>query len=165
MRIADAIFDTSTAAILNVEQSLKLGWMPPETARFTTLRPLQWRLENDLNEAREMFGFWTFTLDKEPYLLLMKPGFRWSASIPKLVPRWILDESDWEVYFPSAPHDLLYQLQPSILGGRAQADRIMIEAMASPGVSASWRKRLYVRAALKLGGWHAWNQHKRVPVT
>lgn len=52
-------------------------------------------------------------------------------------------------------HDYLYASQTT---SRAEADAIFLEAMASCGVR--WSQRWAMYAAVRIGGWLAWNDRK-----
>ena len=53
-------------------------------------------------------------------------------------------------------HDYLYAKG---LFTRSESDAILEEAMKSLGVS--WWRRKSVKAGLKMGGWVAWNKHRK----
>jgi len=53
-------------------------------------------------------------------------------------------------------HDYLYATG---LFTRSESDAILEEAMKSLGVS--WWRRKSVKAGLKMGGWVAWNKHRK----
>jgi hypothetical protein len=53
-------------------------------------------------------------------------------------------------------HDYLYAVQPM---SRAEADAIFLEAMEAVGVN--WLRRKAMYAAVRTGGWVAWNERKK----
>lgn len=59
-------------------------------------------------------------------------------------------------------HDALYFYGVTAPGGRqvtrAEADRVMLEAMKVEGVPRRWRWPIY--AGVRLGGWMGWNRYR-----
>ncbi len=58
---------------------------------------------------------------------------------------------------PAVVHDWLYY---AALVSRKTADRVLLEAMVDIGLP-SWR-RWPIYWGVRLGGWHAWNEHRKV---
>ncbi len=81
------------------------------------------------------------------------------ASVPRLL--WPLLPPTGSYGKAAVLHDYLYATQ-QIAGQsitRAKADEVFLEAMAVLGVG--WLKRHTVYWGVRLGGWLAWNQHRR----
>ena len=76
------------------------------------------------------------------------------GSIPKIL-RGIFP-NDGKAMFGYILHDYLYSTG---IFSRNKSDNILEEAMKTLGVS--WWRRKSVRAGLKVGGWVAWNNHRK----
>lgn len=78
------------------------------------------------------------------------------ASIPSIVPRWFIDESDYFIREAAVVHDYLYDskgLNYQIT--REQADQVLYRAMRESG--SSWMKAQIVYRAVRCfggGHWH-----------
>ena len=65
------------------------------------------------------------------------------ASIPKVVPRWWLDQDDPMIREPSVIHDWLYSLDCSLDLSRKESDDVLYRAMIELGSYGNWyRKRM-----------------------
>ncbi len=76
------------------------------------------------------------------------------ASIPGLVQGLIHKTGPWDR--PAVIHDLLYS---TLRFERDVCDKVLLEAMVVEGVG--WWKRQAIYRAVRLGGWVAYNDHKR----
>jgi hypothetical protein len=91
----------------------------------------------------------------EPQLILVPIGFETDlGSIPRIFQSFI--PKDGIAIFAYILHDYLYKTG---LFTRAQTDRILDEAMKSLGASLVHRKA--VLNGLRVGGWVAWNKHRK----
>lgn len=78
------------------------------------------------------------------------------ATIPGLV-RWVIDDEDPDILYPSIIHDFLYSLTGAVAFpklSRHVADDVMIEAMRA--VNAPKWKQGVVSAGIRAGGARAW---------
>lgn len=57
---------------------------------------------------------------------------------------------------PAVIHDWLYY---SALTDRATADKVLLEAMGVIGLP--WWRRWPIYAGVRVGGWYAWNDHRK----
>lgn len=108
--------------------------------------PRLWQLDGDLQYVSDL-GACTITVPK---------GFQTDyESCPVWLP--IINSLFGNIVDEAAVlHDWLYY---AAIFNRETSDKILVEAMDTiPGL-AGWRKQgIYI--GLRLGGWHAWNQHR-----
>ncbi len=58
---------------------------------------------------------------------------------------------------PAVIHDWLYY---SAIVSRKMADAVLFEAMGV--INLSWWRRDLIFSGVRIGGWHAWNEHRKV---
>ena len=78
------------------------------------------------------------------------------ASVPRFMPLVYATLGD-TAHEPAVIHDWLYY---SAITTRALADRILLEAMGVCGIPA-WR-RYPIYWGVRIGGWKAWDDHRKV---
>ncbi len=78
------------------------------------------------------------------------------ASVPRWVPMVYACLGD-TAHEPAVVHDWLYY---AAITNRRHADDILLEAMAVCGIP-SWR-RYPIYWGVRIGGWKAWNEHRKV---
>lgn len=76
------------------------------------------------------------------------------ASVPR-VP-FIFDVLGDIAHEPAVIHDWLYYIG---IYGRAKSDSVLLEAMKANDVSAFKRWQIYI--GVRVGGWLAWNDHRK----
>ena len=95
--------------------------------------------------------------EESPYVIRVPAYFQTDfASVPRLL-WWLISPTDPGVGKAAVLHDYLYR--EGFLG-RRMADAIMVEAMRVLGVPAWKRGAIYL--ALRLFGWVAWREHRRL---
>ena len=74
--------------------------------------------------------------------IVIPRGFRTNyASIPKVVPRWWLDQDDVLIREPSVLHDWLYDKACPLKLTRKEADKIFLTAMLRQCRKGNWYRR------------------------
>jgi hypothetical protein len=117
------------------------------------LRPLP---DGRLWELLKGFGYYTGN-GADDFLITVPAGFLTDfASVPRAL-WWLLPP--WGKYGKAAViHDYLYKTKP---WSRRRCDSIFLEGMKVLGVS--WATRTTMYAAVRAGGWLAWNKTKAAP--
>ena len=96
-----------------------------------------------------------FTKIVKPQLILVPKGIKTDlGSIPRALQG--IFPKDGKAMFAYILHDYLYQTG---MFSRLESDSILEEAMGTLGVSY-WRRKT-VKFGLRLGGWVAWNEHRK----
>lgn len=113
--------------------------------RVKSLNDREWLLLDDLVYASDVMGG----------LITVPTGFITDlASVPRLPLAYLL--AGGKANRPAVVHDFLYV---ELIGTRAQADAVFLEAMEVDGQSW-WRRRL-MYTAVRLGGWAPYNRRVR----
>lgn len=79
------------------------------------------------------------------------------ASIPQAVRSLIPQLGKWTA--PAVAHDFMYWCGPSMGFTQKKADAIFLELMEDAGVK--WWRRQAIHKGLRIGGWTAWNDHRK----
>ena len=75
------------------------------------------------------------------------------ASIPKLIPRWWIDEDDILIREPSVIHDWLYSVDCSLDLSRKEADQVLLRAMLELCIGHSWYRNNINKVKAKSAYW------------
>ena len=118
--------------------------------------------ESDVNlsvpitgDIRTMKSELTYYTELKKCLILVPIGFGTDlGSIPLALQN--VFPKDGKAMYGYILHDYLYKMG---MYSRSTSDDMLEEAMQSLGVS--WWRRKSVRLGLKLGGWVAWNKHRK----